>query len=269
MEWLLPGNFGDDEWFSSASSIKNTDFISIFLEYLRPLFLDASLQSLSYADKSVSQVFEAALQQSLKIILPSIGFFVFLLFGSLWVASLENRQIQKVCTWITDFILSIPYLILVPFVVFVIPTVYQQGLFNWIAITVASILLSVRLGAISLQVFVNTKRRLEGEAFVRTWFAIGGGEKNVVFSWLAPLIWAPWVQSLPSTLVHWLTGNILMESLFRYPGLGSLFIESLESRDWPILRFYLVWVSILFFVIQVIADYVMSTLDPRLREESE
>jgi ABC-type dipeptide/oligopeptide/nickel transport system permease component len=269
MEWLLPGSFGEDEWVSFSPHENKSHFLDIFWGYVRVLLLDSNLPSLSYIDKSVSQVVGEALQHSLKIVLLTLVFVILFLIGALRVAAIQDREIQQGWLRISDFVLSVPYLILVPIVVLSLPSYSQAGSFSWLPILVASILLSLRFGALSLQVFVNTKKRLEGESFVRTWFAIGGSEKNLVFFWLAPLIWAPWLQLLPSALVQLLTGNILVESLFRYPGLGLLFVESLQARDWPVLRFYLVWVSLLFFLIQMIVDYLMWTLDPRLRGDSE
>ena len=66
-----------------------------------------------------------------------------------------------------------------------------------------------------------------------------------------------------------LTGAILVETVFAWPGIGNLFITSITNRDYPELQgiFLLAGVSVV--VINILTDLLYSALDPRVRTAHE
>ena len=63
-----------------------------------------------------------------------------------------------------------------------------------------------------------------------------------------------------------LTGAILVESVFAWPGLGSLFIQSISNRDYPVLQgiFLLTGTSVV--LANLVTDLLYAVFDPRVRE---
>lgn len=59
---------------------------------------------------------------------------------------------------------------------------------------------------------------------------------------------------------------IVTESVFQWPGLGLLFIESIQFVDVPVLAAYLLLIAVVFVAINLIVDIACQVLDPRLRE---
>jgi peptide/nickel transport system permease protein len=62
-----------------------------------------------------------------------------------------------------------------------------------------------------------------------------------------------------------LAGNLLVETLFNYPGLGLLFYNALGTEDYPILLAYTVLGGVLTVVGNLIADVAITVADPRVR----
>ena len=60
-------------------------------------------------------------------------------------------------------------------------------------------------------------------------------------------------------------GAVITEGIFAWPGMGSLFLDSLESRDYPVLLAMLVLSSTLVIVFNLIADILYGVMDPRIR----
>jgi peptide/nickel transport system permease protein len=60
-------------------------------------------------------------------------------------------------------------------------------------------------------------------------------------------------------------GLVVVESLFNYPGIGSLTLSSATGSDTPTLEACVLMVAILYMVINFVADLVLALLDPRSR----
>ncbi len=61
------------------------------------------------------------------------------------------------------------------------------------------------------------------------------------------------------------SGAVVTESVFAWPGLGGLFTEALSRRDYPVLMAFLMVTSIAVIVLNLLADLAHRTLDPRTR----
>jgi peptide/nickel transport system permease protein len=59
---------------------------------------------------------------------------------------------------------------------------------------------------------------------------------------------------------------IVTETVFNWPGLGALFVKSVEVVDIPVMAAYLMFVGVVFVVMSLIVDILYYVLDPRLRD---
>ena len=59
---------------------------------------------------------------------------------------------------------------------------------------------------------------------------------------------------------------IVTESVFQWPGLGSLFVQAVQFVDIPVMAAYLMFVAFVFVVVNLVVDLLYFVLDPRLRE---
>jgi peptide/nickel transport system permease protein len=58
---------------------------------------------------------------------------------------------------------------------------------------------------------------------------------------------------------------IITETVFQWPGVGSLFIRSVQSVDVPLMAAYLMLISLIFVIINLVVDLLYYVVDPRLR----
>jgi peptide/nickel transport system permease protein len=61
---------------------------------------------------------------------------------------------------------------------------------------------------------------------------------------------------------------IVTETVFNWPGLGALFVQSVQVVDVPVMAAYLMFVGLVFVVVNLLTDLVYLMLDPRLRSAS-
>ena len=62
-----------------------------------------------------------------------------------------------------------------------------------------------------------------------------------------------------------LSGSIITESVFNYPGIGTLLIQSINQRDYGIIQGIILLVSVIFMIVNLIIDISYAYLDPRIR----
>lgn len=101
--------------------------------------------------------------------------------------------------------------------------------------------------------------------FVKTARAKGVSErrilmKHIVGNALLPMITLAGVQ-LPSLL----TGALVTETVFTWPGMGRLFLDSLGYSDYPVVMGLLMFSAVLTIAANLIADIVVAMVDPRIR----
>jgi len=66
--------------------------------------------------------------------------------------------------------------------------------------------------------------------------------------------------------IAWLVGGVVVvESVFNYPGIGTLMIQAVHNRDLPVLQFIAVFGALTFVVCNLLADLAALWLNPRLR----
>jgi hypothetical protein len=64
---------------------------------------------------------------------------------------------------------------------------------------------------------------------------------------------------------HLLTGSIVVETVFVRPGLGTLLVEAIRSRDYPVVQGTLLFFGLGIVVLNIVVDLVYTALDPRVR----
>ena len=62
-----------------------------------------------------------------------------------------------------------------------------------------------------------------------------------------------------------LGGSIIIENVFALPGLGSLLVSSIESRDFPLIQSLIMIISLIIIVVNFIVDLLYRVIDPRIR----
>jgi peptide/nickel transport system permease protein len=103
--------------------------------------------------------------------------------------------------------------------------------------------------------------------YVRTARAKGLAEGTVQRAHVLRTALIPVVTILGGLLPSLLSGAIIMEGIFNWPGMGRLFLEAASSRDYPLLLGMLLMGTVLTIVGAFLADIGYGLVDPRVRYE--
>lgn len=98
--------------------------------------------------------------------------------------------------------------------------------------------------------------------------AAGLSEATILRSHVLKLIAIPIVTVFGLELGSTLAFAVVTETIFSWPGLGKLIIDSITLLDRPVMVAYLILIAALFVTINLVVDLVYASLDPRLRRRA-
>lgn len=75
------------------------------------------------------------------------------------------------------------------------------------------------------------------------------------------------ITAIGMSIPQLISGTIVLENVFAWPGIGRLCIMSIFNRDYPIIQAYVLMVGVMFVVFNLIFDIVQFISDPRLKNE--
>ncbi|MDF2759343.1 MAG: transporter permease [Thermomicrobiales bacterium] len=103
-----------------------------------------------------------------------------------------------------------------------------------------------------------------GQDYVRTARAKGMEERRVLIGHVLRNALIPFVTVVGIDVPLYLTGAVLTETVFSWPGMGRLFFDALTVRDYPVLMGILWLGAVLIVLGNLIADILYGVLDPRI-----
>jgi ABC-type dipeptide/oligopeptide/nickel transport system permease component len=106
---------------------------------------------------------------------------------------------------------------------------------------------------------------LLGEDFVRTAWAKGVAEPRVILRHLLPNGMLPIVTILGLQVSTFLSGTVLTETVFSYPGLGRFMVSAISIRDIPMVQGGVLVIALMFVLTNLLVDVLYAFLDPRVR----
>jgi peptide/nickel transport system permease protein len=144
-----------------------------------------------------------------------------------------------------------------------LPIAGNQGLESLIMpATALSIVPLVTIARLTRSSMIGVLR----QDFVRTARAKGLRRSDVLTRHVAPNGLIPVVTIIGISLAELVSGAVITEQIFSWPGIGRLAVESINARDFPVVQAVTLVASAGIVVASVLVDLVYFALDPRIRE---
>jgi peptide/nickel transport system permease protein len=151
------------------------------------------------------------------------------------------------------------------------PSVSDSITSTWAAITHPDQLLLpiVTLAAVNIASFSRYMRSSAldslAQDYIRLAKAKGLSQRLVLSRHLLRNSCLPMITLVGLSIPALVAGNLLVETLFNYQGLGLLFFEALNNEDYPVLLAYTVLGGVLTVIGNLVADVAVTVADPRIR----
>ncbi|WP_316369717.1 nickel ABC transporter permease [Candidatus Thiodiazotropha sp. CDECU1] len=142
------------------------------------------------------------------------------------------------------------------------PVSGREGLSSLI---LPALTLGTAFAAILARMVRSSLLEVLGEDFIRTARAKGLDETRVIWRHAMGNAWLPVITLLGLQLGALLGGAVVTEVVFDWPGIGSLMIESIQKRDYPVVQGCVLFISLAYVLVNTLTDILYGLVDPRIR----
>jgi ABC-type dipeptide/oligopeptide/nickel transport system permease component len=224
-----------------------------------------------FKSRTVTEILGPTLPVSLHLGLMALAIAVVFGVGlGVLAATNRNGMFDYLCTLIAMIGVSIPNFVmaLVFIIVFVlglkvIPnTGGWENPVDWIMPT-----LVLSLGPLAVIARYTRSSMIEaiGADYVRTARAKGASERQVMLNHVLKNALIPPLTILGPLVAAVATGSPFVEIIFRVPGLGRYFIESVLARDYPVIMAVFLFYGVFVQAMNLLGDVLYGVVDPRIR----
>jgi oligopeptide/dipeptide ABC transporter ATP-binding protein len=204
----------------------------------------------------------------LTLVAMAINLIVSLILGSLIGAFPRNRlsQVVRAAIFVGQ---GIPFYVvgLVLVEVFTVawhllPSLGDSGVQSWIlpAVTLAWFLAPrlTRVTAVNMTAAMN-------QPYIQVARAGGARRAAVVLRHALPNALVGTVAFAGTQVAYLISGTLIVEEIFGWPGLGRLLIDSITQVDFPVVEACVVFIAIYVYVVNAAVDVLLTVIDPRVR----
>jgi peptide/nickel transport system permease protein len=242
-----------------------------YAAYLRDLVgfdLGESLVSKQAVATMIAERFPATLELTLASMLMAVcfGFLLATLIG------LKQFKVLRPFHFAYSLLgLTLPAVILGPLLIWVFaiwldwfPISERTNLNSYF---LPALSLAIPLGAVITRMTYASLQEILAEPFIQSLRAKGLSEGTIHFKHALTKALTPVVTIVGLQTGALLTGTVITETIFDWPGLGTLLYSALSSRDYPLIQGCVVFIAVLYVLVNLFTDLLAAWLNPRIREQ--
>jgi peptide/nickel transport system permease protein len=222
-------------------------------------------------DTQVSNIILERLPATIELAIASLIVACFLAFPLGMIAAVRKGTfVDKTAMSFSLLGISIPNFWLGPLLILVfslwmgwLPVSGREG---WDSLVLPAFTLGTALAAILSRMVRSSLLEVLNEDYIRTARAKGISEYRVVVHHGMRNAMLPVTTLLGLQLGALLSGAVITETVFSWPGLGKEIIDAILSRDYPVVQASVLLVSIFYVVVNILTDIVYTVIDPRVRQ---
>lgn len=241
-----------------------------YLSQLARMDFGRSLTSREPVGAEIRTHFPATLQLSLTA----------MLFALLWglplgvQAAVKPRSIWGLTAEGAGLIgMSVPAVFLGPLLIYIFAI--QLDLFpvserdGALSIVLPALSLAIPLGAVITRMTRASVLEVLHEDFIRTARSKGLSDHVVYFKHALRNALIPIVTIVCLQLGALLTGTVITETIFDWPGIGTLLFNAIQRRDYPMVQACILITAFIYLAVNLVGDLMYAVVNPRIRLESK
>ena len=140
-----------------------------------------------------------------------------------------------------------------------------SGRSDWLSYILPSITLGTALAAILSRMIRSSVLDTMDELYITTARAKGLPPKKILFIHALRNALIPVVTIMGLQFGALLSGAIITETVFSWPGIGRLLIEAIQTRDYPLVQGVVLVIAVTYVVVNTFVDLLYGFIDPRIR----
>ncbi|MFZ4793179.1 MAG: nickel ABC transporter permease [Blastocatellia bacterium] len=181
----------------------------------------------------------------------------------------QGKWIDHVASVVALLGISLPGFVLGPLMIYLfaiqLDLLPVSGRYGITYLILPSVTMGAALASILTRMIRSSVIEELEEDYVRTARAKGLSEPVVIFRHVLRNGLIPVVTVLGLQFGVLLAGAIITETIFSWPGLGRLTIDSINSRDYPMVQGCILMIALTYILANLLTDFAYRLLDPRIR----
>ncbi|WP_419890383.1 nickel ABC transporter permease subunit NikB [Paenibacillus xylanexedens] len=139
-----------------------------------------------------------------------------------------------------------------------------EGRGSWENLVLPTITLSLILIAVYTRLLRSSVLEQLQETYVQYARTRGIRERVIMLKHVLKIAISPLITGMGMSMGKLLTGTIIVEQVFSWPGFGRYFVDAIFNRDIPVIQCYVFLAACLFIVCNLLVDLVQLVMDPRI-----
>ena len=188
---------------------------------------------------------------------------------SLFLVRCQNRIIKSLFQFIQFFKMSLPSFVIGYFLMYVfsvqlkcVPLLAKQG---GIGLILPIITIVIPMSAKFIQQFTALLEQELQQEYVKVLYYRGMEESKIFQRHLLKNIFPTMITVILLSFGSLIAGVVVVETIFYWPGIGKLLMDSISSRDYPVVQMIVVCISFLYLVLTQISDGLQNRTDTRIK----
>ena len=140
---------------------------------------------------------------------------------------------------------------------------------NWKGILMPALVLALTLSAWYIRQVRAIVLKELSKGYIDGLKSRGISRRKILFGHVLKNSMLPLVTLFGISIGNMMGGTTIVESIFFWPGVGKMAVDAINYRDYPVIQGYVVWMALIFLVINFAVDASYQFLDPRVRKGVE
>lgn len=250
----------------------NEPFLVQYLNYLKNLIFHFDLGTSYHSGRSVSEALLRVFPTTIK--LAGGALVIAIIFGIIFgvIAALKkNTFIDSMITALGMVGLAMPIFWSGLLLIIVFSTklkIFPASGFSSIKHMILPWLaLGFQSSAVIMRMTRSAMLDVLDKDYIRTAYAKGLSKPKIIFVHALKNAMIPVITTIGLQAGGLLGGSILTETIFSIPGIGRLMVDSIKTRDYPIILGTIMLIAIVYSVISIIVDILYGFINPRIKAE--
>ena len=188
---------------------------------------------------------------------------------SIFFVRCQNRIVKTLFQMILFFKMSLPSFVIGYFLMYVfsvqlkwLPLLAKQG---GIGLILSIVTIVIPVSAKFIQQFSSLLEQELQQEYVKVLYYRGMEESKIFQRHLLKNIFPTMVTIILLSFGSLMAGVVVVETIFYWPGIGKLLMDSISSRDYPLVQMIVVSISFLYLVLTQISDGLQNRTDTRIK----
>ncbi len=239
-----------------------------YLYFISNLF-KFNLGNSIFSDSSVTKLIIQRVPATLELTLVSI------LMSCLWgiplgvlTASTKSSSLDFIGTSLGVLGMSVPGYFLGPILIWIfsvnlgiLPVGGREGLLN---LVLPSLSLALPLGAILMRMTRAAMQEVLTQEYIQVAYAKGITKKTLYFKHALKNALIPIITIIGLQIGTLLTGTVITETIFSWPGLGTLLFDAINQRDYPIVQGCIIIIACIYVIVNFLTDVLYTIVNPKV-----